>query len=199
METSNLDGYDRLVEDVPEVFNTLEPRQREVRTSSGVPYLMRIQPYRTAENVIEGAVMTFVDISEIQRLRETLRAVHDRLCTEIVTTVRELMLVLDEALRVVLANRAFLAGFHVSEEETEGCLVFELGNGQWDIPALRRLLDEVLPGNNSFEDFEVTHDFEQIVRRTLVLSARVLIGDERASERILLAFEDATGPEAVVE
>ncbi len=193
---SNLEGYDRLVEDVQEVLDTLTPRQREVRTKTGVAYLMHIQPYRTVQNVIEGAVITFVDISEVQRLKAVLGEVRQKLCAEILGTLREPLLVLDQDLRVVLANRAFLATFQVSKEETEGSRVFDLGDRQWDVPELRPLLEEVLSRGTSFEDFEVTLDFPTLGRRTLRLNARRLRGEGNEAELILLAFEDVTTPRA---
>jgi PAS domain-containing protein len=104
-------------------------------------------------------------------------------------------MVLDEELRVVTANQAFYAGFQAAKEETEGRRVYDLGNGQWDIPELRRLLDEILPRNSFFDDFEVSHDFEQIGRRTMLLNARRLVGEAGKSELILLAIEDITGRE----
>ena len=189
---SNLEGYDRLVADVQAVLDTLVPREVEVRTQAGVSYLMRIQPYRTLENVIEGAVITFVDISEIKRLEAVIKASRHRLCVDIVATVREPLVVLDRDLRVVTVNRAFHDHFHVSREETEGRRLYDLGNRQWDIPDLRRILEEILPRNTAFDDFEVTHDFEQLGRRTLRLNARRIVGEAGGSDLILLAMEDIT-------
>src|SRR5688572_11990710 len=80
----------------------------------------------------------------------------------IVETVREPLIVLDGNLRVLRANRSFYQTFGVQPEETENRLVYELGSRQWDIPALRKLLEEVLPQKTVFNDFEVTHDFPSI-------------------------------------
>jgi len=93
---------------------------------------------------------------------------------------------------VVTANRAFCRLFQVSPEETEGRPLYELGDGQWDIPALRRLLHEILPLNTAFDDFEVTHDFPKIGRRTMLLNARRLYQSPARPQLILLAMEDAT-------
>ena len=93
-------------------------------------------------------------------LRETLLYLEN-----IVDTVREPMLVLDRALRVRTASRAFYQTFGVSREETERQLIHHLGDGQWDIPALRTLLEEVLRTENSFRDFEVVHDFPALGRK----------------------------------
>jgi two-component system CheB/CheR fusion protein len=109
----------------------------------------------------------------------------------IVETVRTPLLILDGELRVERANRAFYDHFHVAPEETAGRLLYELGNGQWNIPALRQGLEEVLPKSARLDDFEVEHEFPRIGRRILALNARKLPRDS-GQERILLAFEDKT-------
>jgi len=110
---------------------------------------------------------------------------------DIVDTVREPLLVLDATLRVRSANRAFYETFQVSTEETEGCLVYELGNGQWDIPALRTLLEQIVPRFTAFEDFEIEHTFPAIGRRVMLLNARKLRGG-RHGGLLVLAIEDVT-------
>ncbi|HYW13042.1 MAG TPA: response regulator [Longimicrobium sp.] len=110
---------------------------------------------------------------------------------DIVETVREPLLILDTALRVQSANRAFYQTFRVSAEETENRLIYELGNGQWDIPALRTLLEDIIPASSVFNDFELEHDFPVIGRRTMLLNARQLRGGGHA-ELLVLAMEDVT-------
>jgi len=110
----------------------------------------------------------------------------------IVETVREPLLVLDSDLRVVSANRGFYTTFQVSPEETENSLIYELGNHQWDIPELRRLLEEVLPQNTSFSDYLIEHEFSGIGMRVMLLNARRLYRETNETERILLAIEDIT-------
>lgn len=110
----------------------------------------------------------------------------------IVETVRKPLVLLDHELRVKVANRAFYQTFRVTKEETENAVLFDLGNGQWDIPALRTLLEEVLPRDSQFQDFEVNHEFPRIGRRVMLLNARRLLGADSRPWMILLAFEDAT-------
>src|SRR5919205_3401406 len=86
----------------------------------------------------------------------------------IIDTMRDPLLVLDGGLRVVSASREFYRAFGVTREETEGRLVYELGNHQWDIPRLRTLLEEILPQNTTFRDFEVVHTFEHIGRKVML-------------------------------
>src|SRR3954453_22887328 len=109
----------------------------------------------------------------------------------IVDTVREPLLILDTTLRVRSANRAFYQTFHVSSEETENRLIYELGNGQWDIPALRTLLEDVLPTRSGFNDFELEHTFPIIGRPVMLLNARKLRAGSHA-ELLVLAMEDVT-------
>src|SRR5271170_1828074 len=109
----------------------------------------------------------------------------------IVDTVREPLLILDTTLRVCSANRAFYQTFHVSPEETVGRLIYELGNGQWDIPDLRRLLEDVVPKSSVFNDFELEHTFPVIGRRVMLLNARKLQAGHHG-ELLVLAMEDVT-------
>jgi len=110
----------------------------------------------------------------------------------IVETVREPLLVLDADLRVISANRSFYQAFQVSPEKTEKRLIYKLGNRQWDIPKLRKLLEEILPQNTQIEDFEVDHEFTTIGRRTMLLNARRIYRESNRTETILLAIEDIT-------
>jgi len=114
------------------------------------------------------------------------------LAQAIVETVREPVLILSGELRIKLANRSFYRTFQVSPEETENRLLYEVGNHQWDIPKLRELLEDILPRNEQFHDFEVEHDFPNIGRRTMLINARRLRQREPATELILLAIEDIT-------
>src|SRR2546421_2149666 len=109
----------------------------------------------------------------------------------IVDTVREPLLILDTTLRVRSANRAFYQTFQVSPEETVDRLIYELGNGQWDIPALRTLLEDIVPKSSVFNDFELEHTFPIIGRRVMLLNARKLEAGHHG-ELLVLAMEDVT-------
>jgi PAS domain S-box-containing protein len=110
----------------------------------------------------------------------------------IVNTIREAVIVLNSELRVVSANQFFYDQFRVDPAETEGYLIFELGNHQWDIPSLRHLLESVIPGKTSIEGFEVRHRFEDIGERIMLLNARRVEREAGAGGLILLAIEDIT-------
>jgi two-component system CheB/CheR fusion protein len=179
---------DDLLADAQAVLDSLVPCEREVRTLAGEWYLARIQPYRTLDNVIEGVVLTFADIS--QRVAAEAVGLHARMLAEgIVDTVREPLIVLNGKLQVVSASRSFYRNFQVTREETEGRLVYELGNRQWDIPILRKLLEEILPHDQSFDDFVVEHDFPVIGHRKMLLNARRIVDNSGDTQMILLAME----------
>jgi len=110
----------------------------------------------------------------------------------VVETMREPLVVLGSDLRVRSANRSFYRTFRVSPEETEDKLIYHLGNGQWDIPLLRQLLEEILPLNRSFDGFEVEHRFAAIGRKVMLLNARRFYREGNHTELILLAIEDIT-------
>src|SRR4051812_43108782 len=123
--------------------------------------------------------------------REPLVEAIEAYAQDIVDTVREPLLILDATLRVRSANRAFYQAFHVSLGETEGRLIYELGNGQWDIPGLRTLLEDIVPKSSAFDDFELEHDFPAIGRRVMLLNARKLQAGHHG-ELLVLAMEDVT-------
>jgi PAS domain S-box-containing protein len=129
-----------------------------------------------------------VDIDDIERTELALRDHSDA----ILRTVPEPLIVLDADLRMHSANEAFFKTFKVSPAESKGRLIYELGNRQWDIPRLRELLEEVLPRNSFFDDYEITHDFERIGRRTMLLNARTLVQAEGKTQLILLGIRDVT-------
>ena len=114
------------------------------------------------------------------------------LTSAIVDTIRSPLLVLSASLRVESANAAFLRVFGVDRKETIGQLVYDLGNGQWDIPELRKLLEDILPNHSAFDDFEVVHDFRHIGRKTMLLNARRLHGEDDESRLIVLVIDDIT-------
>lgn len=110
----------------------------------------------------------------------------------IVETVREPLVILDKNLHIMTANKSFFDTFKVTKKNTYKKLIFEIGNGQWDIPLLKKQLQEILPKNSHFEDFEVTHKFTDIGVKTMMLNARRIVLEGHKTELILLAIEDIT-------
>jgi PAS domain S-box-containing protein len=151
----------------------------------------RAAPIRDDGGNVVGVVLVFRDASE--RRRAERAAAHARAYAEgIVETIREPLVVLDANLRVRTANRSFYQTFRATPHETEGRFLYDLGNRQWDIPPLRTLLEEVLPQNSHFNDFEVTHEFAGIGPKTMLLNARRLQQEDGRRELILLAVVDVT-------
>lgn len=152
---------------------------------------------------------------QTNKLKESLKPVStelvERLWKEswtyiktVVDIVRDPILILDKDLRVMQANEAFYKTFQVDPKDTESKIVYDLGNGQWNIPALKKLLEGILPKNTFFKGFEVTHEFPFIGRKVMLLNARQIhFKDEAASglfpTTILLAMEDVTEMMLVAE
>src|SRR5215212_4905694 len=110
----------------------------------------------------------------------------------VVRTARDPLLILNSRLEVEIANEAFYSTFKVNRRESIGRSVFDLDHHHWNIPRLRELLQDILPRHSFFNDFEVTHDFEHIGRRTMLLNARTLKDPSGAAGRILLGIQDVT-------
>jgi two-component system CheB/CheR fusion protein len=190
--------YDRLLEDAQDVLQTLVVKEREVQAADGSWFIMRILPYRTSKNTIDGLVLTFQDITKMKEAEQAVEAAHG-FASSIVETVREPLLVLDDQLRVVSANQSFYRIFQVTPREVEQQLLYHLCNGAWNIPDLRRLLEEILPKTTSFQNFVVDKTFPNIGRRVLALNGRQLEQKPVLPGRILLAMEEVRGPEGKAE
>ncbi len=182
--------------DVPELATMLATAvatgtlgQREVQDRQGRWYLLRVHPYRTMENHIEGAVLALVDVDTLKRRELELKEARDY-AESILRTTPDPLLVLDAELRVETANEAFYNTFQINPDEAIGRRVYELGNGQWNIPRLRELLEEVLPEASVFHNFEVTHVFEEIGLRNMLLNARTLA--DAGNKHILVGIRDVT-------
>jgi two-component system CheB/CheR fusion protein len=184
--------YPDLTGDAEEVLRTLTPAETEVTVRNRRRFSVRITPYRTLENRIDGVVVTFTDVTAYRELEQESLAAR-AYAEAIVATIREPLLVLDSRMRVASANRSFHRTFRTSPATIEGRELYALGDGAWDAPELRQLLEKVLPENAAFDDFRVEHEFPGIGRRVLRLNARRVITKETDREFILLAFEDVTG------
>jgi two-component system CheB/CheR fusion protein len=181
MQVDNLEQVAR------QTISTGSPQEEEVRDTGGVWHLLRTRPYKTAENKVEGAVITFLEIDALKRQVEETRAYADTL----IQTAREAILILDASLRVLVANPPFYQSFQVSPAETVNRPIFELGNRQWDIPGLRTLLESITEKNSRVDDFEVRHNFERIGERLMILNAR-RIELSNGQPLIFLSMDDVT-------
>jgi two-component system, chemotaxis family, CheB/CheR fusion protein len=174
-----------------EVIDTVSVREIETRDGAGRWHSLRIRPYRTLENKIDGAVVTLVDIDALKRTEREIEAARDY-AEAVLRTTRDPLLVLRADLTVDSVNEAFYKTFKLEPDEIKGRLIYELGSRQWDIPGLRQLLEEVIPRDSCFNDFEVTHEFPGLGLRVMLLNARRLDSHEGGQERILLGVEDVT-------
>ena len=181
---SNLIGEDLLIK-AQSVLETLVPFESEVQTHHDEWYLMRIQPYRTLDNIIEGVVLTFTNISK-RIAAESAMQIARELAENIVETVPDPLLVMDGSLNVISANRAFYHYFQVTAVDTVGRKIYDLGNNQWDIPSLRELLEIILPRDRTVEGYVVEHNFPNIGHQKIMLNARRILGSLEEPALILL-------------
>jgi two-component system CheB/CheR fusion protein len=161
-------------------LRTLATAEEQVEAADGRAFARRITPYRDNDDRIVGVVVNFTNVSAIQNAR--------LFAERIVESVPIPFLVLDDHLRIRMANPAFYEQFDIDPKETEGRLIYDLGDRQWDIAELRRLLTSVLPHDERFSDYEMEHTFQKLGRRTMLLSGRRL----DHVQMILLAIEDIT-------
>ncbi len=140
---------------------------------------------------ITGVVLVFRDQTKEREAQRAIREAKEY-AENIIATVREPLLVLNKNLKILSANRSFYRTFKVTQQDTIGKYIYDIGNREWNIPELRNLLEKILPQNTSFNDFEITHHFNYIGARTMLLNARRVYKEPDKTEMILLAIEDIT-------
>ena len=188
---SNIPDED-LISDAKVILDSLVPREKQVETTGNEWFLVRIMPYRTFENVIDGVVLTFSDITALKKVEAEALSARDY-AQGIVDTVREPLVVLNGNFEVISASASFYQTFQVTPEETRGQVIYQLGDLQWDIPQLHELLEEVLPKEKHLDNFDVDHDFPRIGHRVMMLNAQQIFAGTGFTRLILLAMEDITG------
>jgi two-component system, chemotaxis family, CheB/CheR fusion protein len=189
-----------------EVINTLHLKTQEVQDQAGYWYDLRIRPYRTLDNRIDGAVVILVEIDTLKRSTEQLREIQSY-AEAIAQTVHESLIVLDTNLHVVMANQRFYDTFQISPSDSaqcqiadlgnlqaslnksQKCQIFDLGNGEWNIPQLRSLLEDLLTHNTQIENFQLTHIFEHLGQKQMRLNA-CRLSLNNGVQLILLAIKD---------
>ena len=197
--------YENLSVDAKEVLRTLVYKQIELQTNDGLWYQVRILPYRTTSDVIEGVVITFSNITKLKSVYDEINTLSKAIqhareyADNIVDTVREALLILDKDLRVLSANRSFYRLFSTVSDKTVGKSIFELDSNKWDIPELRRLLEYILPEQSVFEDHKIEYDFAPGGKKTLHLNAREIVHGEKETKLILLAIQLQSGNEGGAE
>jgi two-component system CheB/CheR fusion protein len=169
---------------ISQVAASGRPDQIEVQDQNGHWYALRMRPYSTADGRLDGILVAAIDIDDVKQLSNFSRA--------IVETIDQPILVMDAQFRIISANAAFYGKFRVTRKETENHLLFELGNGQWNIPQLRDLLEKVLPEKEAIEHFEMEHDFPDIGHRIMSVNARQLHEEKIGAQKVLLVINDLT-------
>jgi len=194
-----LKGNIDLVGAVTTVLDTLDTVEAQIEDSAGCVYQMRVQPYRTLDNSIEGAVLTFVDVTEQRRLQARLDelavavAETGEFAQSVLDTVREPQLVLDGDLTVVTANKSFMTVFQQAPETIVGRPLGEVYNGAWVTPELRDLLLKVLPKQKRLEDYELGLTLGGLGSRTVTVNALELLQDPKLRRLILFTVTDMGG------
>ena len=187
--------YEKLVNDAKEVLRTLVFKQVELQTNDGFWYQMRILPYRTISNTIDGVVITFSDIHRLKKTAEAIAVLSKEVMVardyseNIIDTVRESLLILDKDLKIISANRSFYTMFNTVSERTVGNYIYDLDGKKWDQPQLRKLLEDIIPQRNVFENFEMEYTMAQGGKKKLLLNCRQIVQGDTETKLILLAIE----------
>src|SRR6185503_10083767 len=181
---------------ISEVIDSVRACEREVRDKDGCWFSLRVRPYLTPDNKVDGAVLVLVDINDLKRSELEIASAREY-AENIVATLREPLLVLDSGLRVESVNRAFYRTFGVTPAETLGKFIYELGNRQWDVAGFRALLEDVLPQSHTIEDFLVERDLEHLGRRSVRINARRMQSAPGVEGRIVVAIEDITARQQI--
>jgi two-component system CheB/CheR fusion protein len=181
----NVPDLDRMI---LEVVDTLTIKTQEVQDSEGRWYAMAIRPYKTVDNRIDGAIVTFEDIHELKQGMTRIQDAREY-AEAIVETVREHLIVLNKDLRVVSANQSYYKNFAVTPEVIKDKYIYDIQDGLWNMPKLRQLLEEIIRENGAFNDFEFNYEAPGVGRRMMLLNARRVAREEQL---ILLAVEDIT-------
>lgn len=182
--------HENLAQDVQQVLDRLVSVEANIQTTHGEWYAMRILPYRTLDNYISGAVITFTDITALKTLETELQAT-SRFAESIVETIREPLLVLDASLRVLAISQAFAQLFGLDPALVKGQPLRELDGGAWQQPALRLRLDEALHHpTEPFEDFPLVANFPVAGARNLLLYGRCITSQGAQTGRLLLGVQE---------
>jgi two-component system CheB/CheR fusion protein len=173
IQISNLDKL------VTEVIDSLKTQEHDVQDREGRWFSLRIRPYRTTDNKIDGAVILLVDVDEIKRG-----------LTEFMELVEQPLLTLRGDLRVLQANEAFHDAFKTTTKDVESKLIYELHDGAWDFAALKNLLEAALPEKNRIDNYPIQVELPIVGRKSLIINARRLHQRSRGTQLTMLAFSD---------
>lgn len=172
-------------------INDLATFEGEIRADDGRCLLLRVMPYRTQDDRIAGAVVVFVDVTDLKSKQMEISEARS-FAEAIVETVRHPLLALGRDLRVRSANSAFHTTFGLGPDEVVGYLIYELVDGQWNVPSLRTLLEQLVPEHRRINDYEIELDVPRLGSRKMLMNARSMADSQGGGELVLLAIEDIT-------
>jgi two-component system CheB/CheR fusion protein len=175
-----------------EAFNEELQSANEEAVSSNEELRSVNEELETSKEEVESANEELITTNQELQTRNDLLNESYNYSEAIIQTIHEPMLILDKELRIKSASKSFYKNFHIEEKDTEGILLYDLGNRQWNIPRLRKLLEEIITKNSHFHDFEVTHTFPGIGERILLLNAKRIVQQTHGKQLILLAINDIT-------
>lgn len=184
-------AFDDLLAKARVAIEDLANFEDEVRAEDGRCLLLRVLPYRTQDGRVAGAVVTLVDITDLKAKQSEISEAR-RYAEAIVETVRHPLMALGGDLRVRSANAAFFEMVGLSPEETINHLIYELVDGQWNVPPLRELLEDLVPEHRRIDDYEINLGIPQRGSRTMLMNARCITDSQSSGELVLLAIEDIT-------
>jgi two-component system, chemotaxis family, CheB/CheR fusion protein len=183
--------YDKLMDDIQEVIDTVTFKEIEIETNTSEWLSARIMPYKTSKNVIDGVLITFTNITK--RKKETTNALDAfEFADSIVQSVRDPLLVLDQEMHVILANQSFYNNFKVEPQKTINHTIYDLGNKQWNLPSLKKLLSDILPKKTEVNNYIVEENFPNIGTRKILLNARQIYQKGIETYMILVTLQDIT-------
>jgi two-component system CheB/CheR fusion protein len=188
--------YERLIDESREVLKSLTPKSIDVKARNNKFYLINILPYRTLANIIDGVIITFVDVTKIKETEKKLNksniALNNSLTftQSIIDTIPEPMLVLNENLSIISANKAFTNFFHMTADEIDKKFIYKIGNKQWNNPVLRKKLEEVITKNTALDMFEFEGNFVNVGPKKLILNAMQIIQNELVTNTLLLIIRE---------
>ena len=180
-----------IIESQEKIYEELQAANEEI-VSSNEEFQTLNEELETSKEEIEATNEELISTNHELQIRHNLLNESHEFSEAIIATIHEPMLILDHKLHVKSANKSFYKKFLVDKEETEGKLLFDLGNKQWNIAKLRDVLIDILVKNSSFENFEVNHTFVDIGEKVMLLNAHLIVQKVNKEQLIMLAIEDIT-------
>ncbi len=174
---------------IKDVINTLQTKETEVQDLENNWFILKIKPYKTVENKIDGAIILLTDIDKMKSQIDRLTLLKEY-AEAIIENINQPFVILDNELRIKTANHSFCNNFKVQKNEIEENLIYNIGNGQWNTPQLKKMLEQVITNNENFSNYTIEHDFPNIGKKRMKLNARKIEKYDDSLNLILLSFDE---------